>query len=119
MCVCLSVNVHIYLLYIYPHSLASLFIMSAWQTESEPRKLVYVLTYIPVMGPGTMAAFESDRNILRHGNKAVIERGVTCVEVEMFSLSLFLPYRPGETAVSTRDSGNDIIRASDCFSCIV
>lgn len=74
------------------------------------------------MGSGTMAGFESDQNVLRCGNKAVIESDVTCAEVEMFSLALASPlavYRTGETAVSGRDSGNDIITASDCFSCIV
>lgn len=35
-----------------------------------------------------MAGFESERNALWRGNKAVIENDVTCVEVEMFSLSL-------------------------------
>lgn len=61
------------------------------QLESGAHKLVYMQTYISVMGSGTMAGFESDQNILWCGNKAVIESDVTCAEVEMFSLALSSP----------------------------
>lgn len=57
------------------------------QLESGAHKLVYMQTYIWVMGAGTMAGFESDQNIPWCGNKAVIESDVTCAEVEMFSLA--------------------------------
>lgn len=77
--------------YIYTQPLAGLFITPEPQLESGARKLVYMQKYISVMGSETMAGFESDQNILRCSNKAVIESDVTCAEVEMFSLTLSSP----------------------------
>lgn len=71
---------YVHLAPLYLHTAISRFIYRARAAAGvcEAHELVYMQTYIPVMGSGTMAGFESDQNILECGYNAVIESEVMC-----------------------------------------